>query len=471
MSSKEGVASLDFPDPDADSERNDDDPTNFVKPGKGKGDFDNTGDGTDPPYILGTLVVRVVAARDLEPVKKGGGFGHLLLKSGGGSANPYASVKFGSTTQRSSEAFDTLDPIWSRQETMYMDVALPRSKLTYPEAMTTTSQESTSSSASLQDTTSSTAKEGNKYEKPNTTLTVALFHNPDFGNRSNSKYPNKGGMMSGDSDDMFLGMASADLTRLLTGTDSTFDEWLTLMGTETSRGSVRIVCEYEPSDPLPRPNAYCRFTQYCHPKDLYPLVPGRQYRVAEVDGDIILITYTSQEGWVCSFEAHRYMLFCEENASHVETAQDELVLMAERLSYSPLVNQLTETVERVAVDGLLSVGNEIVHSGWGLMNRWFEGGVNTAISDVANVTNWDGRYNPDNGERLDLPEATSSESLSSDDDLNNKLETNDMQGEEPNAGDTAQALQGMPSCPITGEPMIDPVVAADGKSKKFYEAK
>jgi hypothetical protein len=105
------------------------------------------------------------------------------------------------------------------------------------------------------------------------------------------------------------------------------------------------------------------------------------------------------------------------------------------------------------------------------MNRWFEGGVNTAISDVANVTNWDGRYNPDNGERLDLPEATSSESLSSDDDLNNKLETNDMQGEEPNAGDTAQALQGMPSCPITGEPMIDPVVAADGKSKKFYEAK
>lgn len=469
MSFEGNVASLDFPDPDADfpdlagnSENKEDDPTSFVKPGKGKHDFESAGGGVDPPYILGTLIVRVVAARDLEPVQKGGGFGNLLMNSARRSTNPYASVKFANTTQRTSEVFDSLDPIWPRQETIFMDVALPGSKLTHPETVTTTGQALTSASMPGEIAAAS-AKEDIDYEKPNSLLTIALFHNPDFGDRGSNKYPNKGGNMSGDSDDMFLGMASADLTRLLTGTDGIFDKWLTLTGTETSRGSVRIVCEYEPSDPPPRPNDFCRFTRYCHPKDLYPLVPGRQYRVAEVDGDIILITYTSQEGWVCSFEAHRYMLFFQQHASPVESAQDELVLMAERLSYSPLVTQVAETVERVAVDGLLGVSSDLVHSGWGLMNRWLEGGVDTAISDVTNVTNWDGRYNPDNAERLDLPEATSSDSFSTNADLNRTLEPNDAQDKGHGDTDVAKALQGMPSCPITGEPMVDPVVAADGK--------
>ena len=286
-------------------------------------------------------------------------------------------------------------------------------------------------------------------------MTVAIFHNPDIG-KSNKL----GGFVTGDSDDYFLGMASADLTRLFTGTDHTYDEWLPLSGTETARGSVRITCEYEPSDPPPRPGDSCRFTRYCDPKDLYPLQPGCEYSVVEIDGDTVLITYTSQEGWVCSFEAHRYMLICQErHHSPVETAQDEFALMTERFSHSPLVHQVTETVERVAVDGLLGVGHEIVHGGWGLLNRWLEGGVDTAISDVTNVTNWDGRHNPDNNERLDLPETLSSESLFANE--TKKLD------DEPQG----QALKGMPCCPITGEPMIDPVVAADGKlnRKNIFE--
>eukprot|EP00980_Cylindrotheca_fusiformis_P008887 scaffold1900_cov123-Cylindrotheca_fusiformis.AAC.13 len=467
-SPEEGVASLALPDPDedfpdlaADPPNETADPTDFVKPKKGKGDFDDDGDDdgdgeADPLYILGTLIVRVVAARDLEPVQKGGGF--PMLKMSKGAANPYASVKFGTTTQRTSEVFDTLDPIWPRNETMFMDVALPISKLTHPEVRI---PQSGSSASMPEEDDDAVKKAAVQYEKPNSTMTVALFHNPDFGSGSKSVYPNKGGSagkLSGDSDDMFLGMASVDLTRLLTGTDNSFDRWLTLTGTATSRGSVRVVCEYEPSDPPPRRNDFCRFTSFCRPKDLYPLVPGRQYRVSEVDGDIILITYKSQEGWVCTFEAHRYMLMCQDYAGPVATAQDELERMAERLSYSPLVHQVGATVERVAVEGLLSVGNDIVHNGWGLFNRWMEGGVDTAINDVVNVVNWDGRYNPDNGERLDLREATSSDSVSTnDDELNEKLD-----GEEERSDALAQALQGMPSCPITGEPMIDPVVAADG---------
>jgi hypothetical protein len=119
------MSGVPFPDPDVDfadlASNDDNDPTNFSKPGKGKKDGSFSKD--DPSYILGTLVVRVVAARDLEPIQKGKRLSNFLrVGHAGGGTNPYASVKFGNTTQRTSEVFDTLDPIWPRQETMFMYV-------------------------------------------------------------------------------------------------------------------------------------------------------------------------------------------------------------------------------------------------------------------------------------------------------------------------------------------------------------
>ncbi|CAJ1969246.1 unnamed protein product [Cylindrotheca closterium] len=458
------------------------DPTEFVKPAKpgiekGSNNYDD--DIMDQIYLLGTLIIRVVAARDLEPVSKGGGFGGILGSSKG-KANPYASVKFGDTTQRTSDVYDTLDPIWPRQETLFMDVALPVAKLTHPDlsgggTLTSNhnSSETTTSSHAAAMIPAPTKEE--PYQKPNTTLTVALFHNPGFGKSGSGKkagddslYPNKKGakgVVDGDSDDVFMGMTSVDMTQLLTGAENTFDEWLTLRGTATSRGSVRIVCEYESSDPIPRKRDFCRFTTFCNPRDLYPLIPGKQYQVEQVDGDNILVSYKSPEGWLCTFEAHRFTLICQDNLSPVESAQDELVVIAERLSHSPLVHQVTESVERVATEGLLTVGNDIVRGGWGLFNRWREGGFGTAIGDVVDATNWDGRYDPDHSDGLDLPEARSSMDEQEQQQGNN-LKQAPSEVYDSEYGDavdpTAQALQGMPACPITGEPMLDPVVAADG---------
>jgi hypothetical protein len=368
------------------------------------------------------------------------------LRNSGGTANPYASVKFGNSAQRSSEVFDTLDPIWPRQETMFMDVSLPLSELTHPEPP-----------SAARDEAESLPQKDSSYKKPPTVLTVALFHTPEIGKVN--KYPTKGGALSGDSDDLFLGMASVDLTRLFTGRDHTLDSWLELSGTQTSRGSVRIVCEYEATDPPPRAGDYCRFTRYCHPRDLFPLEPGSPYRVSGVDKDAVMISYKSQEGWICSFEAHRYMLVCEErHHSAVESAQDELASLAERLAHSPLVHAVTETAERVAVDGLLSVGEEIVHGGFSLLDRWFSGGFETIFNDVTHATNLDGRHNPDSGQSLDLPEMGSSVSLDAKSDTDEATYNDAVKEEEP-----GQALPNMPCCPITGEPMVDPVVAADGK--------
>lgn len=430
-----------------------DDPTEFVKPGK-----DDSGESsmTDfvPEYILGTLVVRVVAARDLDPVERGG-LGRIMFGGGSrrrnsrsedGTANPYASVKFGKSTQRSSEVFDSLNPIWPRQETMFMDVALPLSHVTH------SSPEGTSQSADPTDGSREPVQE-NDSTKPPTVLTVAIFHTAEVGqvNKMMLKASHEG-----DSNDTFLGMASVDLRGLFTGKDHTFDNWLPLSGTQGGQGSVRIVCEYEASDPPPRPGDYCRFTRYCNARDLYPLRCGQQYKVADVDVDNVIISYKTQEGWVCTFQAHRFMLICEErHSTTVEAAQDELASLAERLVHSPLVHSITDTVERVAVDGLLNVGGDVVHSGISLLNRWLEGGVDRVLGDVADVVNLDGRHNPGIAERLGVPN------------MSDSWRVEDKSDSKPAAVDKlndtdAEALPNMPCCPITGEPMADPVVAADG---------
>ena len=429
-------------------------------------------------YILGTLIVRVVAARDLEPAQKRGigkffGGGKAAQsparngRGGGadGTANPYASVKFGTSTQRTTEVFDTLDPVWPRQETMFMDVSLPTHKLTHPKA----EDPGLAYAARMPND----SDHDNDYERPNTVLTVAMFHTPEIGGATN-KYPNKKGIeLSGDSDDQFLGMASVDLTEVLTGRLHTFDQWVPLSGAgQYSRGRVRIVCEYEASDPIPRTGDLVRFTSYCHPADLFPLVASRLYQVAETNGDDVIISYESPEGWICTFQTHRYSLICEERRhTAFEAAQDELASLTERLKHSPMVQNLQESVERVAVDGLLGVGSQVVQGGFALFGRWAEGGLDTAVQDVAYATNWDGRNNPNSDLNLNSPTGENGDdhddgeshffggSTSKNSGQNSPSKSID---EQLKPVEEAVALPNMPSCPITAFPMLDPVVAADG---------
>ena len=414
----------------------------------------------------------------MQPTDRGCGqivLGRSSRHAGGkGTANPYASVKFANTTQRTSEVFDTLDPIWPRQEAMFMDVSLPRSELTLPQQPANEGSGASSdcpnhSAAALPTDTPKIVPKA--FKRPNAVVSVALFHASEVG--KTHKYPTKGGDgYTGDSDDSFLGMASVDLTQLFTGLRQNFDEWLPLSGTEHSSGTVRVVCEYEPSDAPIRVGDFCRFTSYCHPADLFPLTPGNCYQVAGVNGDNVILSYESPEGWVCSFQAHRYALLCEErHHGAVEFCQDELASVTERLSHSPMVRTVAETVERVAVDGLLSVGNDIVHGGLSLFGRWLDGGLETAISDVAHATNWDGRFNPNEVDGLESP-STGTPAVASDEPAANGkpvVDEEDKLDSTAAVAKDATPLPNMPSCPITGEPMIDPVVASDGKCLALVE--
>lgn len=426
-------------------------------------------------YILGTVIVRVVAARGLvDPNLHGTGFGGVF-RNNAAAVNPYASVKFGKTTQRTSDIYSTLNPVWPRDEVFFMDVSLPVSELTHS-TESTISDETTASSSANENIENATALLEDPYygyKKPeNTTLTVAIFHAGMENTRRKLKsYDEKN--ISGDSDDAFLGMASIDLTRLFTGKVAELDEWLPLTGTNSyndgrrnldyqssmkgrHRGaSVRIMCEYEVSDVPPKAGDICRFTRFCHPKDLYPLEPSRSYKVEQVhaNGDFMHLSYESQERWLLSFQAHKNMLICEErHVSALNTAQDELQTLGERLSVSPLVTTVTETAGRVADEGVIGIAEGVVRGSAFVFDRWLKGGVDTIIRDLQDITNLDGRHNVGNmGQRLDLDSPHSSSASLAGDNVEGSSAAIDQDSFPKKE---AEALPNMPSCPITGFPMV-----------------
>lgn len=407
--------------------------------------------------------------------------------------------------------------------------------------------------------------EGDSIKKPTSSvrtvlsplLSCAIFHAPNGGNakklfnddndeitkqkKFNKNNSGNNGATHGDSDDLFLGMASIDVTPLLTGKVPTIDEWIILAGglssdVQSSGGgnhnnnnakhqnrwgvaSVRIICEYEPTDTKPQIGDFVQFTQFCHPADLYPLMTTNSslYKVEEVYGDhhnkssyhvnddenyvLISTAPTSSgssrhDGWVSTFLAHRYMLIlCKEREPTVlESCRNEIATVAERVSHSPLVQVVQETVNvRVPEDGLINVGREAVQNAVStIFSRWIQNhdnnGIQTFIQDLNYITNWDGQHSTAGAGRNNIGNNTSMSSggnLSGDEstldisdyeitnsdntaDLNSKTAINVLESIRDDdrklqaVVSSALTLPNMPSCPITGVPMRDPVVAADG---------
>lgn len=246
-------------------------------------------------YILGTLIVRVVAAKDIEGIVKGNNIGNAIFGGPKGSSNPYASVRFGSSTQRTSQVFGTLDPIWPRSETMYMDVSHPSfvdvktledagdkppsKKLKQPpDHHPGNPPEKPSFRQAVERITAESTLDSEDAVDPNRPrppiLTIALFHSSNSDVSALKYNPQK----NGDSNDTFLGMASIDVSWLLTGKTAMVDEWLPLAGSRSEHASVRIVCEYEASDAPPQKSDLVRFTGYCLASDVYPAHLDRIYQ-------------------------------------------------------------------------------------------------------------------------------------------------------------------------------------------------
>ena len=61
------------------------------------------------------------------------------------------------------------------------------------------------------------------------------------------------------------------------------------------------------------------------------------------------------------------------------------------------------------------------------MGRWLEGGLDTAVKDIAFVTNWDGRFNPGSQQHSTSQTAPASEEDEGGSDMNqnNSADSND----------------------------------------------
>jgi len=104
------------------------------------------------------------------------------------------------------------------------------------------------------------------------------------------------------------------------------DQWLSLTGPSDVTGSIRIICDYSPSDLMPRPGDIVRFTGFVDSLDIYPIPASQTFQVDnagvnnvihnnnnnnDTEGNnMIQISYTSPENWLCAFQVHRLMLMC-----------------------------------------------------------------------------------------------------------------------------------------------------------------
>mmetsp|Transcript_35274 Transcript_35274/g.75309 ORF Transcript_35274/g.75309 Transcript_35274/m.75309 type:complete len:788 (+) Transcript_35274:203-2566(+) len=504
-------------------------------------------------YILGTLMVRVLQAKNLKhnPNSRGGGISGLIFNHrrfryqkstmsplSGGNLTPssyyanqdqqiYAKLSYRKNPpQFTSVAYEHAhgDYHWSRGDQSYFDVtcqAYPsrmgdRMPFQHPPSQIPPALESSASPRedAPPDKTNTVQRQlkSSKRRPPPPTLQLSLYSKkstestnqnkqnkwlPYLGNNEKDNLPEK-------NEDYLLGKCSINVLRILSGKTPYFDEWCTLHDDNHSQqhqrrgssdgdgaaGRVRIVVEYEPSDPPPRPGDKCVFANACPLADeLYPIPlhsmcnvtrPARssstlssvsfessssrttsrpslssslicrpkRYLVEEVVGDHVILSYrTPAEGWTCTFEVHRYLLLCVEcHVACVEKYRERVLDLCDNVSHSPAMGAVIKTVETLPDEGLVHVGSELVVGGVGLLERWWENGVEGLVEDVVDGINLDGRY-----------------SCLSCDEEEKDGHDNFVDAQSLETGqDEKKALPGMSCCPITGLAMVEPVVAADG---------
>ncbi len=481
-------------------------------------------------YILGTLQVRLIAARGsfLEVVRQQqqeqnqGLLSSFPLMIGGGGAAAaanksatntcyYGELSFLSQTQVTSQVYHTSNGAnitWPRSEEYYLDVTIPIPAQLLPTCSSTKGSTATTGRFKEEEEEEEQDEDDKEqlfvhyysddededllhskqsFSMPirNPILSLCIFQSEKI-DVATVKTTDKGKKQEGrqqslpkqqqEQEDLLVGFTSINLLPLLTGQILCLDQWLTLHTTTAcsdsldyscTEGEVRISCEYVPSDPPPKPGDYVRLTTYgfdtFFSKSLFPISsedPTRLFLVDDVRGHKVHLSYyTSQENWLCKFQVHTFMVLCakrqRQNVSFYEL-QESIRDVAQKLAYSPIVTTVQSTLmETVPKDGLLNVGAQTFSSGISLLSRWLDGGLEAIVNDVVYATNFDGSHTPMTTATLGIHRTTveAAEEEEEDDFIQpSKGTKDDIEGPEYQQ----EAIPGMPSCPITGQPMRDP---------------
>jgi hypothetical protein len=422
-------------------------------------------------YILGTLIVRVVCARDLKPMRrsfinalrhrnetqKRKGISTTTKSSSTNSAHnstpattntsAYVNISFGTLVQRTSTEYDTCDPSWPRSQQYFFDVKLPIPELVLHEKKEE-EFEDIHNNDNEEEHDDDVDDEMFHSQKP--ILSLSVFHTDTQTKSSIEK--TKGSTQK--TTDEFLGFASLDVTEVINGKERCLDRWLSLeCGSEgTSQGSIRVIVEYEAADTPPRPGDIVRFTGFVNKRDIFPVQgKGILFRVIDAVGDEVVVSYkTKDEHWTCIFNVHRNMLISVERyVSALEMYQEEILDLSNKLANSPAVDVLAKSVKSIPEEGLLLVGLQAALGGMSLAGRWMNGGMSVAVDDIVSTLNLDGQHNPRCETNEDSSYATKGEDSCFEDDADDDVSSTSI-------------ASGMPVCPISGQKMRDPVVAADG---------
>ncbi|KAL7544782.1 hypothetical protein ACHAWF_008148 [Thalassiosira exigua] len=443
----------------------------------------------------------------MSPLSGGGGALTPSSHYGSNHQHLYAALSYGDQVRSTVEAREPLhgDYHWPRGEQSCFDVTCPR----FPtEGRTGRDAGKGGGAANRGDGRGA----GGRRRPP--TLRMSLYSGRG-GKRLDKHQPSKGGKT--DDDDLLLGSCRVDVRRVLSGRTPYLDEWCALRGGADGRdgdgggaGRVRVAIEYEPSDPPPRPGDTCAFAGAVGDvgRELYPIPlwsvrdavkPSRSsatlstastaslsssasmppvpspgpsvsvrphtYRVEEILGDRVVLSYrTPDEGWDCTFEAHRYLLLTvERHRAVVERYREAALDLCDNLVQSPAADAMVKAVESVPEEGLVYVGADLAEGGARTIARWWEGGSPGAafeelFLDGINLDGRHTRYQEEEEEEREvgLRSRNTEQSRCAE---RSEYETDIDDG--ASAG-KAPPPPGMPCCPITGQPMSDPVVAADG---------
>ena len=60
------------------------------------------------------------------------------------------------------------------------------------------------------------------------------------------------------------------------------------------------------ADERPTVGDMVRLNGFCSPQNLYPIPVHRLFEVDDVDGDCVILKYTTEEDWECVFQVHRF---------------------------------------------------------------------------------------------------------------------------------------------------------------------
>ena len=404
---------------------------------------------------IGSLIVRVVQAKSITSA-----FPQSFFFKG--SSNPYVIVAFEGQHETTKVLEETLDPQWPRQQ-MFFDVKMPAF---HAECRNDVSNDLKSGSSSsfcsaephlhIRVMHRFRDEEDLKGYDRRKSLTSKLEQGND-----DLKKPIKDGTL--DPDDLLLGETFINMVDLVTARCRNVDEWFPL----DKGGAIRLSIDYDFLEPHPNPGDLVRLLGFGSPEDLWPLPVKQEFIVEEyIDPhkERMMVSYETVEGWRCSVSIHRHHVISVGRHNTIVNQYKESVLDGLiKFMDTPLMDAFEYTLDKAQEEGIGAASKYALQGLKKGANRWLNGGFGTVFSDLQMIVGLDGveedqKTSEGSNDANNISSSSSSQKDNNIADDDDDAETNEDDAFEYISRENLDKIL----CPITGMPMNDPVVAADG---------